>query len=329
MFKTLNVLFLLHFSSIQSLNRTWLCILISILTYSVGMGQSDDYKVHLQVKINIGSPVNNIGVGIIGEYFGTDKVEIAAGYDLIYHFKNYGIPKKHLEHHLFGTAHYLWGSRDGEDQLLNFIKTLDSGESAHSFGYTMDYFYNKIGTKQRVGTIHYRINNFVLQFSNDLLGHFNMWDQYRTGAVGIGLIEQENYFNFNMLFWTGNTNEKTVKKYREGQSDYPARFGYRALDEAVGGLFSHGILSFGVVRDMGSGQNAGIHLGIDAEQIRNVVQNKVFHDMYFLPSFMKNPKNLHIPMKMEDGHDYLFQKGQSIRKPKFVWQLSLNPNLLY
>jgi hypothetical protein len=73
----------------------------------------------------------------------------------------------------------------------------------------------------------------------------------------------------------------------------------------------------------------GIHLGIDAEQIRDIIQNKGFHDMCFIPSFMTNQKNLHIPMKMEDGYDYLFKEGQKIRKPKLVWQLALNPSLLY
>ncbi len=309
--------------------RVGLTVLVGIITTNIGYSQSDNYKIHLQIKINIGSPIKNIGIGIIGEYLETSGMEIAAGYDLTYHFKNYGIPDKHLEHHLFGTAHYLWGSRQEEDELVNFIKMLDTGASAHSFGYTFEYFYNKIGTTQKIGTFHYRLNNLVFQFSNDLFGHFNYWDQYRTGAVGIGWVERETYFNMNLLFWTGNTNEKTVMKYREGESDYPARFGYRALDEAVGGRFSHGILSFGVIRDAGIGQNVGVHLGIDAEQIRNLIQNKVFHDMHFIPSFMTNPKNLHIPMKMEDGHDYLFKEGQKIRKPKLVWQLALNPNLLY
>lgn len=327
--KTLHIPLLLYSESKFLVIRNVLCVLIIFTHCYISSSQSDDYKIHLQVKINLGSPVNNIGFGIIGEYLGTSGMEVAAGYDLTYNFKNYGIPSKHLEHHLFGTAHYLWGSRETEDQLVNFIKMIDSGSSAHSFGYTMEYFHNNIGTTQRIGTFHYRLNNFILQFGNDLFGHFNMWDQYRTGAVGLGWIKQENYFNMNFLFWTGNTNGKAVTKYREGESEYPARFGYRAMDDAVGGKFSHGILSVGVIRDVGNGQNIGAHLGIDAEQIRNVIQNKIFHDMYFLPSFMDNPKNLHIPMKMEDGHDYLFKEGQKVRNPKLVWQLSLNPNLLY
>ncbi len=289
----------------------------------------DDYKVHLQVKVNIGTPVNNIGIGVIGEYLATPQSELAVGYDLTYNFRNYGLPGRHIEHHIFGTAHYLWGSRNEEDQLVNYIKLLDSGNSRNSAGYTFEYYYNQIGTAQKVGTLHFRFDDFALQLSNDLLGHFNYRDRFRTGAIGLGWIQEENYFNMNMLFWTGDSTQKGVKKYREEESDYPSRFGYRSMEDAVGGRYSHGILSFGMIRDVGSGQNAGVHLGVDAEQVRNLIQNKVFHDMYFLPSFMKNPKNLHIPMKMEDGKDYLFDDNQEIRNPKLVWQLSMNPNLLF
>ena len=313
------------FSILKTILTVWLALFVTRYCHS----QEDDYKVHLQVKINIGSPIKTIGVGVIGEYFGISDAELVLGYDVAYNFKNYGIPDRHIEHHMFATGHYLWGAREEEDQLVNFIKLIDSGTHANSMGYTFEYFYNKIGTAQRMGTLHFRFDDFTIQFSNDLLGHFNYLDRFRTGAVGVGWIEQENYFNMNMLFWTGDSTEKGVKKYREGESEYPSRFGYRALDDAVGGHYSHGILSFGIVRDVGSGQNAGLHLGIDAEQIRNVIQNKVFHDMYFIPSFMENPKNLHIPMKMENGEDYLFGDNQKIRNPKLVWQLAMNPNLLF
>jgi len=132
----------------------------------------------------------------------------------------------------------------------------------------------------------------------------------------------------NMLFWTGSSHGQEVK-HRQGESDYPARWGYRDISKNTGGGYSHGIWSIGYIRHIGSGQNLGGYLGVDAEQIRNVVQNKVFHDMYFLPKFMKNPKNLHLPMKMENGENFLYENGQSIRSPRFVYQLSLNPNLMY
>ena len=73
----------------------------------------------------------------------------------------------------------------------------------------------------------------------------------------------------------------------------------------------------------------GGQVGVDSEKVRHFVQNKVFHDAYFLPRFMNKTKNLHLPMKTNDGKNYLFKEGQTLRPNQFVWQFSLNPSSLY
>jgi len=157
----------------------------------------------------------------------------------------------------------------------------------------------------------------------------NYWDEFRTGAIGLGYIEKDIYFSAKSIFWTGSSHCGEEVKYREGKSKYPARWGYRDITDCPGGKYSHGIFSLGIITDAGFGQNVGGHIGIDTEQYRNAVQNKFFHDMYFIPSFMDNPKNLHIPMKTTDGSNYLYKEDQEIRPAKFVWQLGLNPALVY
>lgn len=307
-------------------------IVIAYLSFniiSISHAQSDDWKGHIQISFNLGSPITNVGLRFIGEFQRYSGVEVAAGYGLTYHFKNYGLPGQHLEHSVFMTGHYLWGDREGEEGMENFIKHIDSGRSLNSLGYTYERFLNPIGTSQATGTILYRYDNLAFQFENDFFGHMNYWDEYRTGGIGIGYVDKENYYTMKALFWTGSSHDGEEKKYREGKSNYPARWGYRDIMNCIGGKYSHGIVSFGVIRDAGYGQNVGGFLGIDAEQIRNVVQNKFFHDMYFLPNFVDNPKNLHLPMKMENGENYLYKEDQKIRAPRLVWQLSLNPELLY
>lgn len=304
-------------------------ILIICLASVASMCQSDAWKGHIQVSFSLGSPLQSIGIQVIGEYRGIDEIELAAGLGAHYHFKNYGIPGRHWEGSLFGTGHYLWGDRAEEDQIINFVKHLDSGNSLSSVGYTIERFFNRIGTTQTIGTIHYRAENFALQFSNDFFGHMNYWDEFRTGAIGIGYIEKETYIAAKSLFWTGTSHCGEEKKYREGKSDYPARWGYRDISNCPGGQYSHGIFTLGIFTDAGFGQNVGGFIGIDAEQYRNAVQNKFFHDMYFIPNFMDNPKNLHIPMKAKDGSNYLFHGDQEIRPIKFVWELGLNPRLIY
>lgn len=308
----------------------YITCLIGFCSIPVSTAQGDAWQGHLQININLGNPITNIGVTAIGEYKGVEGAEFSAGYGVTYYLKNYGIPGKHFEQNLFGSAHYLWGNRDEEDQFKNYIKHLDSRQSEQSVGYTFELFVNNMGTTQRFGSINYRNLDFTLQFGNDLFGHFYLWDEYRTGSIGMGYIDKENYYSMKILFWTGTSHCGKEKKHREDtKGEYPSRWGYRDITDCNGGKYSHGILSFGLIRDAGYGQNIGAHIGIDAEQIRNSIQNKIFHDMYFIPSFMENPKNLSLPMKMSNGEDFLYLEGQKVRPARFVYQISLNPSLMY
>lgn len=292
-------------------------------------GQIDQWRMHVQLKVNLGQPVTNIGANIITEYLGSETYEMAAGIGATYHFRNMGPPVPHTEYQFFASGHYLWADREPRIRDLAFIKSVDSGRSHSSIGYTFEYFYNRIGTRQPIGTLHYRDDGFIIQFSNDLLGHFDYYDKFRTGAIGIGLIHSDTYLYSSLLFWTGDSHGKNEIKHRDGETDYPARWGYRDITENFAGKYSHGIWKVSAQRGIGYGQNAGVSLGADAEQIRNLVQNQIFHDLYFIPTFLDNPKNLHLPMKMANGENYLYEEGQEIRPAKFVWQLSLNPDVLY
>jgi len=290
--------------------------------------QADQWKVHLQMTTNLGSPENNIGFKVIGEYYTDTEIELALAYDIRYHFDNFGPDINHLEHSLIGTINYVWGDRiESDDNDLSYIKFMDSRRFKNAFGYTWQRFFNDIGTSQNVGAFHMRFNKTVTQFSNDVFANTNGKDRYRTGGFSFGFYEKETLFMAKLLIWTGDSHCKEMRKIRD--SNYPARWGYRDITDCNYGRMSHGILSFGVTHDMGYGQTVGSYFGLDSEYIRDFVQNKVFHDLYFIPRFMNKAKNLHLPMKTENGANYLFEDGQKVRSDRFVWQFSLNPSSLY
>ena len=289
--------------------------------------QADDLKVHLQVIVNLGSPVNNLGCRLVATYQVDPSAELALGYSITYNLRNYGPKKRHLEHSILGSAHYLWADQSDPIDDFTYIKYIDSRSTLNSLGYTWERYFNKIGTTQNVGTIHFRLDKTILQFSNDAFANTDGKDRFRTGAFNIGWLENDTYYYSKLLIWVGDFHCKAAKKYKD--TDYPARWGYKDISECNYGNLSHGILSFGAMHDVGGGQMAGIDFGIDAEQIRNTVQNKVIHDMYFIPNFMNKTKNLHIPMKTKNGENYMFLEDQEIRAARFVWQLSLNPSSLY
>ena len=70
-------------------------------------------------------------------------------------------------------------------------------------------------------------------------------------------------------------------------------------------------------------------IGIDAEQVRHVFQNRIVHDMYFIPERFIGYKNVHYPMLQKDGTPFLQRPGQKVRKPKPFFNLGLNDNLFY
>lgn len=307
--------------------KAFLLSLLLISSFTNGTGQGDDLKIHLQFIVNLGSPVNNVGCRVMGTYLANPSAELALGYSITYNLQNYGPKKKHLEHSILGSLHYLWANKSDHFDNYTYIKYIDSRTTLNSLGYTWERYFNRIGTSQNVGTFHFRLDKTILQFSNDVFANTNGKDRYRTGAFNFGWLENETYYYTKLLFWAGDSHCKSAKKYKN--TDYPARWGYKDISDCNYGNYSHGILSFGVMHDVGGGQFAGANFGIDAEQIRNTIQNKVFHDMYFIPNFMNKTENLHIPMKTEDGDNYMFLDDQKIRAAKFVWQLAINPSSLF
>ena len=306
---------------------------VLILFFSVsiakdGFGQNDPWMLHIQVTSNFGFPENNIGIRLIGEYRSHENVEFSLGYGLRYHLSNFGPNVNHFEHSLIGSTHLVWGDRINEDDNdLSYIKFLDSRSYKNSIGYTWQRFFNGIGTSQNVGTFHMRFNKTVSQFSHDVFANTNGKDRYRTGGFAFGFYENKTMYLSKLLIWTGDSHCSEMEKIRE--TDYPARWGYRDITDCNYGRLSHGILSFSVTHNVEYGQTLGGQLGIDSEHIRHYVQNKVFHDLYFIPRFMNKTRNLHLPMKTKEGENYLYIEGQEVRANRFVWQISLNPSSLY
>ncbi|MDF1695600.1 MAG: polymorphic toxin type 23 domain-containing protein [Saprospiraceae bacterium] len=308
--------------------RSILILGLNLSISALGISQIDTWKIHFQITTNVGYPEMNCGFRIVGEYLGQQDIELSLAYGVVYHFRNIGPPRRHLEHTFSGTAHYVWGDVFyQEEEELSYVKFLDSRFRKNSIGYTWQRFFNKIGTAQNVGTLHMRFNKTITQFSNDVFANTNGKDRYRTGGFAFGFYDKRTLYLSKLLIWTGDSHCKEVQKVRD--SDYPARWGYRDISECNYGMLSHGILSFNVIGDIGYGQSIGGQVGVDSEKVRHIVQNKVFHDAYFLPRFMNKTKNLHLPMKTNDGKNYLFKEGQTLRPNQFVWQFSLNPSSLY
>jgi len=99
--------------------------------------------------------------------------------------------------------------------------------------------------------------------------------------------------------------------------------------EAVYPKLSHGLLSAQIKYANEFGQYFQVNTGVDADQIRNVLQNKVIHDLPFFPKKWNTAQNLHFPMIDTNGNQYLYRTEQKIRKPKLFLNGHASPNVFY
>ena len=126
--------------------------------------------------------------------------------------------------------------------------------------------------------------------------------------------------------WTGNASDG-IKSVHEPSAQ--ARFGHKDLSESHFGRTSHGMLSFAFTKAAGLTQYMRAKVGVDDERVRHILQNKIIHDMPFIPSALVPHQNLHVPMLDKEGRPYLNPETQELRETRAVWQLQLNPSQFY
>lgn len=259
---------------------------------------------------------------VLQGYFVYDFVQVNAEARVYHNLKNLG-PKLEYNELVTSLGGVLaFGNK--QDYFNPFLSSV-SNQTQRPFGigYSMNTYVNKIRTKQATGTIALQFGPVSLIGENDLFAR-PLLDRFRTGAF---LIQYQHKDIFqaaiNCTMWTG-------KMGNECRND--KEFPHVGYIDTVGGLYtnySHGLLSAQFKWNAGYGQNAQLNLGVDAEQVRNAIQNRLIHDMIIFPRKWFTPINCHIPMLDENGNQYLYRKNQKIRRPNFYWNAFSNAGLFY
>ena len=170
------------------------------------------------------------------------------------------------------------------------------------------------------------IENFTFATANDLFGFGKGWrDRFRTAAVIFQYRYLDTKWAINSTLWTGDY--IGCPKVRD--SDYPARFGYKENTTAIYGKCMASLLSFQVEQLLPYAQVARINIGVDAERVRHLLQNKLIHDQRFIPrKFIKRPQ-MHFPMLNSQGGQYLFNEGQKVKPASFYFNVGMNNGVFY
>lgn len=222
------------------------------------------------------------------------------------------------------SAGLVFGYGNKRESYNPFLSNISNQTGyTHSVAYSYNaYWPQKVKTRQQTGTLTLQFTDFSIISENDILGH-SFYDRFRTGAFLLQYQYQNKYqFALNCTMWTGQMGNKIM-----GNRHFPA--GYMDTTGGVYTNYSHGLLSAQVKMYADQGQNLQANLGVDAEQVRNFVQNKLIHDLIFIPRKWYKPINSHIPMLDTEDNQYLYKEGQKIKKPELYFNLFSNAALFY
>jgi len=283
--------------------------------------QQNNVGFNVGANIAIGSHFQRFGLNLnffyVNNFFQTNT-ELRAYFS----FKNLGPHRIYPEWVLAQGVVFGYGAK--QNRVNPFINSI-SNQTGHlnAVAYSYNAYFNKIKTSQQTGIVAFQFGKITFIAENDILGH-NYFDRYRTGAF---LLQYQHEDKFQVavssILWTGE-----MGRIVRGDS------GYKAICyvDTTGGRYtniSHGLLSVQFKYNIGLSQNLQANIGVDAEQVRNTIQNKLIHDMPFIPKRWNKPKNCHIPMLDRDGNQYLYRPTQNIKRAVLYMNLFSNPNVFY
>ena len=293
------------------------------------MYQKQNFGISAGALINLGSHVSQIGFYLSAYcYFQSQQIgqslQVNSSARWNFNYKNWGASGKFRETKLGVGILTAWGENEAKQKYFHSLVSNQTGRN-YSLGYGYNFYFDNRNTAQRTGTVSFQFHDFEIIHENDILATSGS-DRFRTAALIVAYNKDSIRVGLNCLLWTGNSNSPLAKNHYDSSF---SRYGYKDLSNTLYGKSSNGILGIQAEYALGFGQNLKLSSGIDSEQIRNVIQNKIIHDMYFVPTKLVKTKNLHIPMLDRNGLPFLYRQDQRVKKSKFYYQFSLNDNDFY
>lgn len=265
--------------------------------------------------LDIGSHEFAIGLQLKG-FIGFDYAQLNLGNTFYWKFYSLGYRKMFFENRAYVGGVAMVGKKGS---VVDFELDGLNHQTMRNFGVAFNYliYTDNAGTSQLSGAFGMHIKNFSIRFENDVFSG-QVKDRFRTGIFSVTYRTDWYKINTGFYIWTGETAnsfwDKSVKTNK-----MPS--GYRSLEDLPYGKTSHGILYGGVQFLMPYGNIAHLRIGMDSEHLRHAIQNRLIHDLSFLPKKYKR-NTPHYPRLGEDGCP-VFEKDL-VRKTQFYLQFGLN-----
>lgn len=276
------------------------------------IGFSQAIFLGLRLSASIGSHQHYYG---IGAHAGLEyrSFLLTLGSDVSYRLKDLGQRNRFLESRSYLGASMVTGKYTSvRDLELGALNNYFSREN--SLGYAYIIYMDNAGTSQLSGAFRGEIKRHSLMLENDFFAGQGK-DRFRTATLLYRYRELLWSGHLGVRLWTGEASGLQVKEMeRLGRKQR-----YKDLSSNPFGKTSHGILYGGVQYALGS-QTLGVELGIDAEQVRNALQNQVAHASVWHKR--QASKAVVYPMLDKLGNP-TFDKTQ-VRSTRAYFQLSIS-----
>jgi hypothetical protein len=283
------------------------CLVVSTTSAQVFCGTNWGFNIGAVTAL--GNKFQRVGF-TFQTYYYYNFAQVNAELRIYHNFKNLGPVKQYDE--LVASAGLVFGYGVKNEQHNPFLSIISNQTKyTNSVGYSYNLYFNKIKTTQQTGIIALQFNKISLISENDIFARPSL-DRFRTGAFLIQY-QYKNLYQFavNCTMWTGQMGNKI-------NNDKGC---YMDTTAGVYTNYSHGLLSAQFKMALDGGQNLQANIGVDAEQVRNFVQNCLIHDMIFIPKKWNKSKNCHIPMLDTENNQYLYKPNQTIKSPQPYWNI--------
>jgi len=268
------------------------------------------------IVVNVGSHTNSMGVTFNGFY--TDHFfQINTSSIFYVHASNLGERKNYIENrNALGVV--LLGGKKNTSESFFFNDLKHQTTYNHGIGYSYIWYLDNRGTSQLSGAFGIHIKEFSLYHENDAFAG-QARDRFRTAELLLSYRYQQFEFGTGIKLWTGESRNAKWQKIPGAKHPY----GFKILENNPYGKTSNGILYISGNYLSPFKQVINFKAGIDSEEVRHVVQNRMFHDLIFMPKSFKRTTP-HYPRLGNNGCA-VFDKENS-RPNRLYLQLGANNN---
>ncbi len=274
------------------------------------------FGANIGLLLNVGTHVNRIGF-TINAFYSDYFYQLNLGNSSTFNLTSYGKRKNFFESRSSIGMLLLAGRKNNEIDI-QFDGLLHNTSFEYGLGFNYLWYLDNVNTSQLSGGWGLHIKNISMLFENDVFGG-QARDRFRTGQLTFRYRREAFAATFGLYLWTGET--RNTNWVKESTDRCPN--GYRSLEDTEYGRTSHGILFGGFSYHLGYGQFAFVKTGIDSEHIRHAFQNRLIHDLIFLPKKMKR-NTPHYPRLDADGCP-VFDPSK-VRKDRWYFQIGSNEN---